>query len=167
MKTGFDYLIWDAVHKTMNHAQIAEAVDQAIRVCYAYGFHIAAFICDGAAANRKYQTQYYKLQSTRASVGVPTHTPHPITQKPIYFIPDPSHVVQKLWNSLDNPSHCIRLTHTGHDVDPRSHRCAAWSGAHDNFHPLKILSQKILTPGRKSPRGGAGAGAGAALKSLS
>jgi hypothetical protein len=109
--TDFDRIVYDCVSFPLNAEELRVIMTRCLIICCQYGFHVCVWICDGASCNRKlWRNVFTGVNPLGDDPGaMQSYFPHPVTQKPVFFLPDSSHVIKKLGSSLDNENHDIKL----------------------------------------------------------
>ena len=117
---GFDYLIYDCVSKTLSAEELKGILHQILVRTHNYGFNVSAVIADGASTNRALSKEVFCHSNPHDDpddVGINTHMLHPMTGRPVYWIPDPSHVIKKFVASLGNSNHLIFMKDPSRPAD--------------------------------------------------
>ena len=118
----FDYLIYDCVSKVLCAEEIKGIVYEFLVRTYNCGFDVGMCISDGASPNRLFCKEWFTLSNPHDEdddIGLATYMLHPSSGLPVYYVPDPSHVLKKLVASLDNDNHFIfKANPDTPDVDP-------------------------------------------------
>jgi hypothetical protein len=105
-------MVFDCVAKVLCAEEIKGILHEILLRTYNYGFQIGLVISDGASANRLVCKQMFTFCNPHGDTDelnshMPTFMDHPCSGEPVFSCPDPSHVIKKLVNSLDNPNHKI------------------------------------------------------------
>ena len=65
-------------------------------------FNIIAIIGDGAQCNRQFQNRFFDKVIKKDEIIFDHLMPHRVTEKPIFYISDPSHMIKKIVSSLSS-----------------------------------------------------------------
>ena len=108
--SGFDYLIFDCISKTLTENDLFGVIQEILIRTNNFGINVGMVISDGFSANRSLWIKYFTYSNpfdVNDNAGMKTYMKHPVTQRPVFYVPDPSHVIKKLCNSLANSNHLI------------------------------------------------------------
>ena len=97
-----DYCVYQCFNTSMSSLDIFTILREVLIATASLHFEIIAIIGDGAQCNRQYQKKYFNVGDNDN-----LHMDHPITNEPIYYISDPSHVVKKVVSSLSSKNRNI------------------------------------------------------------
>jgi hypothetical protein len=121
--TDFDYLVYDCVSKVLGAEEIKGILYEILVRTHNYGFGVGMVIADGASTNRLMCKQWFTMSNPHNDpddeIHLPTYMAHPSSRCPVYYVPDPSHVIKKLVASFDNDNHFIyKANPETPDVEP-------------------------------------------------
>ena len=81
-------------------------------------FNIIAIVGDGAQCNRQFQNRFFtKTIKNGDRILYDKLMIHKVTEKPIFYISDPSHMVKKIVSSLSSNNRNISMTVAGNELN--------------------------------------------------
>ena len=97
-----DYCVYQCFTSTMSTMDIHSVISKTLLATSMLRFNIIAIIGDGAQCNRQFQNRFFDKVIRRDESVFDNLMVHRVSEKPIFYISDPSHMVKKIVSSLSS-----------------------------------------------------------------
>lgn len=108
-----DYCVYQCFSSTMSTMDIHSVISKCLLATSMLRFNIIAIIGDGAQCNRQFQNKFFDEVVRKGEISFNNLMVHKVTENPIFYISDPSHMIKKIVSSLSSNNRNIKKVGEG------------------------------------------------------